>query len=119
MRFSVLASLLVVLGAAGAHPTEIEPREPSNAPIDLEGRPDSSASFKCGKKKYTGREIYLAAQKGVNLYRAGETRGRKEYPHRFINDGRKFADGCPEDRNLSEYPLKKKTPYDGGRLNKN
>ncbi|KAF6807443.1 hypothetical protein CSOJ01_08172 [Colletotrichum sojae] len=42
----------------------------------------------------------------------------KEYPQ-FINDGREFADGCPEDRNLSEYPLKKKTPYDGGRLNKN
>ncbi|KAF6809034.1 guanyl-specific ribonuclease N1 [Colletotrichum musicola] len=138
--FPVFASLLVVLGAAGAYPTDIHSREPSNAPIDVGtqsrilvtespkegdhcqtqplGRPDSSASFKCEKKKYTGREICLAAQKGVNLYRMGETRGRKEYPQRFINDGRKFADGCPEDCNLSEYPLKKKTPYDGGPLNK-
>lgn len=37
--------------------------------------PDHSDTFKCGNNRYTGKDIYLAAQRGTNLYLVGETRG--------------------------------------------
>ncbi|KAI0568397.1 guanyl-specific ribonuclease f1 [Pyrenophora tritici-repentis] len=52
MKFSISASLFVLLGVAGALPTEIEARAPSNAPINLINGPDSSKSYKCGDNTY-------------------------------------------------------------------
>ncbi|KDN71933.1 putative guanyl-specific ribonuclease F1 [Colletotrichum sublineola] len=122
MRFSASATLLVLLGTVNGLPANIEARVPSNAPIDLFNRPDSSKSFKCGDKTYTGHEIYLAAQRGTNLYLAGETRGRNQYPHPFPNDDSKgntlkFPKECPADDSRYEFPLMNGSPYDGGKNN--
>jgi hypothetical protein len=92
MKFSISASLFVLLGVASALPTEIEARAPSNAPIDVSGSehprtrsliipiqlkngPDSSKTYPCGDNTYSYNDIYLAAQYGTNLHRAGETKG--------------------------------------------
>ncbi|KAF4908444.1 hypothetical protein CGCVW01_v012252 [Colletotrichum viniferum] len=40
MRFSISASVLVLLGVASGLPTELEARVPSNAPINLHDGPD-------------------------------------------------------------------------------
>ena len=97
MKFSISASLFVLLGVASALPTEIEARTPSNAPINVSSSepprtcpltfpiqlingPDKSKSYKCGDKTYTYHEIYLAAQRGTNLHLVKETRGSKFYP---------------------------------------
>jgi hypothetical protein len=94
MKFSISASLFVLLGVASALPTEIEARDPSNDPIDVSGSepprthsltipiqlingPDSSKSYQCGDHTYTYDDIYIAAQRGTNLYLVGETRGSK------------------------------------------
>ncbi|WDK22047.1 guanyl-specific ribonuclease N1 [Colletotrichum graminicola] len=124
MRFSASASLLVLLGTANGLPTELEARVPLNTPIDLVNGPSSSQSFKCGDKTYTGHEIYLAAQRGTNLYLVGETRGRNKYPHPYPSDDSKgntlkFPNDCPADVNRYEFPLRNKSPYDGGRTNVN
>jgi hypothetical protein len=98
MKFSISASLYVLLGVASALPTEIEVRAPSNAPINVSSSepqctclptipiqlingPDSSKSYKCGDNTYSYHEIYLAAQRGTNLHLVGETRGSKFYPY--------------------------------------
>ncbi|KAI1667874.1 guanyl-specific ribonuclease f1 [Pyrenophora tritici-repentis] len=123
MKFSISASLFVLLGVAGALPTEIEARAPSNAPINLINGPDSSKSYKCGDNTYTYHEIYLAAQRGTNLHLVGETRGKHSYPHSFTNDDSKgnkltFPKDCPaNDDSRYEFPLKNGSPYDGGKNN--
>ncbi|KAJ0352268.1 hypothetical protein COL154_012598 [Colletotrichum chrysophilum] len=122
MRFSISASVLVLLGVASGLPIELEARVPSNAPINLHNGPDSSGSFKCGDKTYSGHEIYLAAQRGTNLHLVGETRGRNQYPHPFPNDDSKgvklnFPKDCPADDSRYEFPLMNGSPYDGGKNN--
>ncbi|KAE9569842.1 Guanyl-specific ribonuclease F1 [Colletotrichum fructicola] len=125
MRFSSSASLLVLLGVASGLPTEqseLEARVPSNAPIDLHNGPDSSSSFKCGDKTYSGHEIYLAAQHGTNLHLVDETVGRNGYPHSFPNNDSKgvklnFPKDCPADDSRYEFPLKNGSPYNGGQNN--
>ncbi|KAH3920581.1 hypothetical protein HBI56_220390 [Parastagonospora nodorum] len=39
--------------------------------------------YKCGKNEYTGKEIYLAAQRRVNLQKIAETLGKPKHPHRY------------------------------------
>lgn len=98
-----------------------------------------------GKHSYTGHEIYVSVQRGVNLQRSGETRGSNQfpsitsllpgnlltlktatensYPHKFDHDDSKgnkltFPDYCPEnDENRQEFPLVSPPPYDGGKNN--
>lgn len=36
MKFSVTVSLFVLLGVASTRPTELDARDPSNAPIDVQ-----------------------------------------------------------------------------------
>ncbi|KAH7347995.1 hypothetical protein BKA66DRAFT_447540 [Pyrenochaeta sp. MPI-SDFR-AT-0127] len=75
--------------------------------------------FKCGDNTYTGHEIYLAAQRGTNLYHVSKTRGRKKYLRAFPNDDSKgnklsFPKECPADDSRYEFPLMNGSPYDGG-----
>ncbi|KAK1982473.1 hypothetical protein LZ30DRAFT_688385 [Colletotrichum cereale] len=120
MRFSASACLFVLHGTASGLPNEIDARAPSDAPIDLYNRPDSSSSYRCGDNTYTGHEIYLAAQRGTNLYLAGERLGRNKYPHSFHNDDSKgnllsFPTYCPADYSRFEFPLMKGSLYDGSK----
>ncbi|MCJ1344623.1 hypothetical protein MMC31_002826 [Peltigera leucophlebia] len=147
MKFSYAASVLLALGLAIAAPAQVERRAPSNAPINLEHGPDNDKTYHCGHKDYTGHDIYLSAQRGINLKIAGETRGRKSlpdtfpllpsaiittqhslhtgnaYPHPFDNDDSKgnklnFPSFCPADKSRYEFPLKNPV-YDGGKNNVN
>ncbi|MCJ1267424.1 hypothetical protein MMC22_007309 [Lobaria immixta] len=125
MRFLYAASLSLILGLAIAAPApaEVDKRDPSNAPINLEHGPDNDKTYHCGNKDYTDHDIYLSAQRGINLKIAGETRGRNAYPHPFDNDDSKgnklnFPSFCPADKSRYEFPLKVPV-YDGGKNNVN
>ncbi|CBX97068.1 hypothetical protein IAQ61_007990 [Plenodomus lingam] len=169
MKFSLATSLIFLIGIASALPANVT-SDGNDAdsfdllaatdPIDFLQAPSQSAKKPCGGNDYTGKDILLAAQKGVNLQLAGQIRGSKyftlaykapshplylclypphsllrlfltprpnlqegKYPHAINNDDSKghrlvFLPNCPADLNRMEYPLKKGTPYDGGKNNK-
>ncbi|KAI1403207.1 hypothetical protein F4819DRAFT_236232 [Hypoxylon fuscum] len=125
MKVSIATAFYLLSTLANAIPVDTETRAtPSNAPITLENGPNASDSLTCGTKTYTGHEVYLAAQHGVNLGLVGETRGKAKYPHPFDNDDSKgnkltFPKDCPADENRKEYPLKNGGVYDGGKSNTN
>ncbi|KAI2621156.1 hypothetical protein GGR54DRAFT_647207 [Hypoxylon sp. NC1633] len=125
MKFPITATIFLLTGMAYAIPAEIVARAtPPSDPIHLQNGPDQDASFNCGTKTYTGKDIYLAAQYGVNLAAIGETRGKATYPHPFNNDDSKgnilrFPADCPADTNRKEYPLANGKVYDGGKRNTN
>ncbi|KAI1077654.1 hypothetical protein F5B20DRAFT_592692 [Whalleya microplaca] len=117
-------SVLYFLGAVNALPAfEIDARQVSNKPITLKNGPDPNDNLQCGDNEYSGRDIYLAAQYGINLALVGETRGRNKYPHTFDHDSSKgntlkFPKECPEnDDARKEYPLQVNGRYDGGKNN--
>ncbi|KAL8938350.1 MAG: hypothetical protein Q9211_003250 [Gyalolechia sp. 1 TL-2023] len=122
MKLSYASSLATILSLVTAAPSGLEIRiDPGNRPINLANGPDFDKTFECGTHSYTGKEIYLSAQRGINLQRAGETRGKHKYPHSFENDDSKgnklqFPDDCPADTNRQEFPLMS-PPYDGGKNN--
>ncbi|KAK7936172.1 hypothetical protein PG985_001667 [Apiospora marii] len=112
MQLSLAQVFVAVLGVAHALPAELEVRgTPSNAPVTFDHLPDSSKSFQCGGKTYTGHDIYISAQRGVALQEIGETRG--------IDKGHQlnFPSYCPEDTDRMEFPLFHNGPYDGGKNN--
>ncbi|KAI1639197.1 hypothetical protein F4809DRAFT_596984 [Biscogniauxia mediterranea] len=125
MKFTITAAIFFLSSITNALPAEIQVRaDPSNSPIHLQNGPDQSQSFKCGTETYTGHDIYLAAQYGVNLAAIGETRGKAKYPHPFNNDDSKgnllkFPPECPADTNRKEYPLANGKVYNGGKSNTN
>ncbi|KAF1962510.1 Ribonuclease/ribotoxin [Byssothecium circinans] len=121
MKYSS-AIFLALLGATSALPAELESRAVTNDPISFTNGPSLTQSFTCGGIKYTGKDIYNAAQKGTNLHIGKETRGKKLYPHPFDKNDSKgvklvFPKECPADKDRYEYPLKKNSVYDGGKSN--
>jgi hypothetical protein len=63
--------------------------------------------YKCGKNdnEYTGKEIYLAVQRGVNLQKIKETRGSK-FNHHLVTRTNTFADSSPtEPKYPHSYPF--------------
>ncbi|KAH8727795.1 hypothetical protein GQ44DRAFT_769861 [Phaeosphaeriaceae sp. PMI808] len=122
MKFSITASLLVLLGVASALPADLEIRAVKHDRITLKNAP--SGSKVCGGKTYSANDILIAAQYGTNLHIAKETRGKAQYPHPFDKDDSKgnkltFPKECPADKNRYEYPLANGKYYDGGKSNKN
>ncbi|KAH6887509.1 hypothetical protein B0T10DRAFT_562726 [Thelonectria olida] len=124
MKFFTAATILLLSSIANAVPTELEIRaDPPNSPVHLKNGPAQSKSFKCGKKTYKGRDIYMAAQYGVNLASIGEVRGKGKYPHSIEHNDSKghhlsFPADCPADKYRKEYPLKVGGVFNGGKNSK-
>lgn len=132
MKLSIATTLLFLLGMAAALPADanvngedadsVESIEAAGAIKFLQG-PSDSAKKPCGGTDYTGKDIIAAAQKGVDLQIANQTRGKNKYPHAIDHDDSKghklvFLPNCPADKNRMEYPLKKGKVYNGGKNNK-
>ncbi|KAK7545691.1 hypothetical protein IWX49DRAFT_333427 [Phyllosticta citricarpa] len=92
--------------------------DPAATPIHLQYGLDPDGSYKCGDKTYSGHEIFLAAQYGVNLLNADERRGKGRYPQSFNDDaesrGIKFPSYCPANSMRYEFPLANGLSYNGG-----
>ncbi|KAI8943724.1 hypothetical protein NX059_001703 [Plenodomus lindquistii] len=131
MKFSVATSLVFLLGIAAALPANITDGGDDtdsfeillSNPIEFLQAPSQSAKKPCGGHDYSGKDILLAAQKGVDLQLTGQTRGKAKYPHPINNNDSKghklvFLPNCPPDLNRMEYPLFKGRAYDGGKNNR-
>ncbi|KAI1764643.1 Ribonuclease/ribotoxin [Hypoxylon sp. FL1150] len=125
MKFTITTAIFLLSSIANASRAGILTRaDPPNNLVHLQNGPALSASLTCGTKTYSGKDIYLAAQYGVNLAAIGETSGKAKYPHPFNNDDSKgnklkFPADCPADKNRKEYPLANGKVYNGGKSNSN
>ncbi|KAK8155507.1 hypothetical protein BC567DRAFT_236862 [Phyllosticta citribraziliensis] len=136
---AILCLLVSVLGLVSAMPLVRLGRrhDPPATPIHLQFGLDPDGSYHCGDKIYSGHEIFLAAQYGINLLNADERRGSKSgipkiwvvlsnldvspeelYPQSFDDGtesrGIKFPSYCPANSMRYEFPLANGLPYNGG-----
>ncbi|KAK8164434.1 hypothetical protein IWX90DRAFT_416208 [Phyllosticta citrichinensis] len=122
---AILCLLVSVLGLVSAMPLVRLGRrhDPPATPIHLQFGLDPDGSYHCGDKIYSGHEIFLAAQYGINLLNADERRGKERYPQSFDDGtesrGIKFPSYCPANSMRYEFPLASGLPYNGGPDDKN
>lgn len=134
----VVVTLLLVflLGSVSAIPLARLTRrgDPPATPVHLEYGPDPDGMFKCGDKSYSGHEIYLAVQYGINLLVADQTRGSKsitpgsclatyaspvgQFPQTFNSSAASQTivptSYCPANNMRYDFPLANGLAYNGG-----
>ncbi|KAK8181756.1 hypothetical protein HDK77DRAFT_486240 [Phyllosticta capitalensis] len=118
----VVVTLLLVflLGSVSAIPLARLARrgDPPATPVHLEYGPDPDGMFKCGDKSYSGHEIYLAVQYGINLLVADQTRGMGQFPQTFNSSAASQTivptSYCPANNMRYDFPLANGLAYNGG-----